>query len=739
MAGFLYRGILLQQHKEPALSRDLREFFNADTIGIQMNRPQVEDPNRLSADEICEIAREAKIVDERDGTPLIDKILRARVRKLRLLVGDAIDDEPYISSQLNPLLKNQEVAFCGLALLQKAVNAPQACFAVYRNLTDLEIRIPKTIGSYKVRRIHGRYPAEYQASRFYGSERGVLEVGVGAIIHLARAVLFNRPQTTTFVTVAGDCIGNPTNLEVSLGMTVTQTLERCGLIDDPVRVVIGGSMTGISVIDTDKTLINPSTRAILAFRARIGESDFNCIGCSRCVHACPEGLNPFFLYRSFHQRRYEEFRKADPQMCIGCGSCSYVCPAKLDLTGSILRGQAEMRRMIGSIRLTKALEQKKKDAEYRSYYQDYLLYQEGKAQKKDLRQLEKARLSNERAVKAELQEAEKQAAANLEAANNAAQAALEQALKASADQFKLAEETVQVTIEAARSVQTQTGQQLEQVQLNAQRAQEAAQKARERALQADARVSALEMEVKQKAAAQQDLEKMLPTIKQAVSRSESDARRAQEAKSALSGDSSGQTLHSAKAAAKQASEGAKFAAKNLSDAEKAAEKAAAETAKANERLAAARLDAEQQHRNAQALQAAAQDAVKAIDGAAAQVSGQERTVEYTGQVCAEKLREAQQVREKADADAQERFRLESESAKAVYDAAMKAAADAWQTASEEIAAQYQATRTFLAQRLAQAQADAAAAREAAERAAADWGSPDRRPDHDPVNVGEETQ
>lgn len=287
-------------------------------------------------------------------------------------------------------------------------------------------------------------------------------------------------------------------------MTVTQTLERCGLIDDPVRVVIGGSMTGISVIDTDKTLINPSTRAILAFRARIGESDFNCIGCSRCVHACPEGLNPFFLYRSFHQRRYEEFRKADPQMCIGCGSCSYVCPAKLDLTGSILRGQAEMRRMIGSIRLTKALEQKKKDAEYRSYYQDYLLYQEGKAQKKDLRQLEKARLSNERAVKAELQEAEKQAAANLEAANNAAQAALEQALKASADQFKLAEETVQVTIEAARSVQTQTGQQLEQVQLNAQRAQEAAQKARERALQADARVSALETEVKQKAAAQQD-------------------------------------------------------------------------------------------------------------------------------------------------------------------------------------------------------------------------------------------
>ena len=37
MAGFLYRGILLQQNKEPALSRDLREFFNADTIGAVLD------------------------------------------------------------------------------------------------------------------------------------------------------------------------------------------------------------------------------------------------------------------------------------------------------------------------------------------------------------------------------------------------------------------------------------------------------------------------------------------------------------------------------------------------------------------------------------------------------------------------------------------------------------------------------------------------------------------------------
>ena len=48
MAGFLYKGILLQQHKEPALSRDLREFLNADTIGVLMISSQSRATRTLS-------------------------------------------------------------------------------------------------------------------------------------------------------------------------------------------------------------------------------------------------------------------------------------------------------------------------------------------------------------------------------------------------------------------------------------------------------------------------------------------------------------------------------------------------------------------------------------------------------------------------------------------------------------------------------------------------------------------
>lgn len=369
MSGFLYKGIVLQQHKEPALSRDLREFFNADTIGVTLNRPETTDAGSLTPQDIIDIARAARIIDERDGKLLADKLQRKVIP--RMLVADAIDDEPYISSQLNPLLKNLTLAEDGLKLAQRATGTHESHFAVYKSLIGLGVTIPKKIGDFQVKRIRGRYPAEYQASQVYGDNRGTVVVGVGSLIHLARAVQFNKPQTTTFVTVAGNCVANSVNLEVSLGMTVSQVLERCGLIDDPVRVVVGGSMTGFCVLDTDNTLITASTRAILAFRENFKKMNFSCVGCGRCVQSCPEGLNPFFLYRSITEKQLNEFSRLDAERCIGCGTCSYMCPAKLDLSETIRYATRSFSHTIDSMATTSELLQNKEDAAFQYYMRGY--------------------------------------------------------------------------------------------------------------------------------------------------------------------------------------------------------------------------------------------------------------------------------------------------------------------------------------------------------------------------------
>lgn len=501
MAGFLYKGILLQQMKEPALSHDLREFVNADTIGARLDIQQPADLQTLASGEIINIARCAAIVDERDGGLLADKLLRAYRRVPHLLVADAIDDEPYISSQINPLLKNQELAATGLTLAQRACGAAQAMFAVYKNLTDLDIRIPHRIGAFDVERIRGRYPAEFQASQHYEEDDGVLVIGAGALLHLARAVLFCRPQTTAFITVAGNCIGTPTNLEVSLGMTVSQVLERCGLIDEPNRVVIGGSMTGISVMDTDNTLITPTTRAVLAFRQDVRTRGFECIGCSRCVHVCPAGLNPFYLYRNIIYGRFAMFDAFDGRDCFNCGTCSYMCPAKLNLSDTISSAGEKYADMLDSMQKNRDDYALYRHAAYERYMGNYLL---GKAIRTHGRQLKailkKLRRDLSKAAgdyKAEQNSLDNQlsdARKTLKAQNETAERLLGAALAALQGDSNAADQKLVESLSAMRSEQRAISQDL----ANALEAMHGAEKAAERTLaEAKAKLSREENEADQ--------------------------------------------------------------------------------------------------------------------------------------------------------------------------------------------------------------------------------------------------
>lgn len=82
----------------------------------------------LSGEQIIEIARLARIVDERDGLFLHEKLTKAHQMKVKVAVGDAIDDEPYVSSQLNPLLFLEKEAGEGFAASGKGCGQSQDLF-----------------------------------------------------------------------------------------------------------------------------------------------------------------------------------------------------------------------------------------------------------------------------------------------------------------------------------------------------------------------------------------------------------------------------------------------------------------------------------------------------------------------------------------------------------------------------------------------------------------------------------
>lgn len=327
-----HKGIVLAQHKEPAFSKPIVSFISQPSESLPESAADAD------ADALIAIAKAAAIIDERDGIYLYQKLLRAKQHAVAIL-ADAVDDEPYVSSQIAPLLQLSGEVGGGLALCAQIAAAKQVQIAVYKNISDLQTKIPAVIEGYPVIKLRGGYPAESRLEQCTADTDAKLIVGVGALIHFYRAVTLHVKQTTTFITVSGDCVASPMNMEVSIGTTVDQLLERCGLIQEPTRMVSGGSMTGIAILDTEKTVVTPTTRAILAFHDNTKKSDHVCIGCGRCAEFCPQQLNPMYILRFAKTGYFAYLRPFDTHLCIGCGTCSYVCPAKLEIAKTVRLAQ----------------------------------------------------------------------------------------------------------------------------------------------------------------------------------------------------------------------------------------------------------------------------------------------------------------------------------------------------------------------------------------------------------------
>ncbi|HPR39583.1 MAG TPA: hypothetical protein PKV62_01050 [Oscillospiraceae bacterium] len=104
---FFVPGIVLEQRKEPMLSRDM-VMMKPDSLRTFQNPFEEILPQELRPEEITEIARLADIIDESDGRSLYEKLTEADKRGVDAVIADAIDDEPYISSQLNIALHEPE-------------------------------------------------------------------------------------------------------------------------------------------------------------------------------------------------------------------------------------------------------------------------------------------------------------------------------------------------------------------------------------------------------------------------------------------------------------------------------------------------------------------------------------------------------------------------------------------------------------------------------------------------------
>jgi electron transport complex protein RnfC len=178
-------------------------------------------------------------------------------------------------------------------------------------------------------------------------DAGCIVQNVATVIAVYQAVCRSTPLITKVMTVTGDAVKNPCNLEVSIGCSHQSVLDAAGgFAEQPEKLISGGPMMGTAMFTLDIP-VQKTSSSILAFRQDpVADNPVsNCIHCGRCVSACPERLVPTMLQDAADHDDFARFEKLGGMECIECGCCTIVCPAKRTLTQSCKYGKVSVNRL----------------------------------------------------------------------------------------------------------------------------------------------------------------------------------------------------------------------------------------------------------------------------------------------------------------------------------------------------------------------------------------------------------
>ena len=136
------------------------------------------------------------------------------------------------------------------------------------------------------------------------------------------------------MTISGDCVRNPKNMEVYIGTTLAELVAETGpYLEAPDKIICGGPMMGELLEDLEVPVTKEIT-AVLCLKDKMDKKEHTppCIGCGYCVDVCNEQLLPTKLLKCALEGNQEQFIKLGGMECCECGSCSYICPSKRPLT-----------------------------------------------------------------------------------------------------------------------------------------------------------------------------------------------------------------------------------------------------------------------------------------------------------------------------------------------------------------------------------------------------------------------
>ncbi|PVZ08684.1 electron transport complex subunit RsxC [Porphyromonas loveana] len=304
---------------------------------------------KLSAKEIVDKISAAGIVGLGGATfPSHVKLSPPPGTKAEILIINAVECEPYLTSDHALMLEKGEEIMVGVSILMKAIQVQKAVIGVENNKKDAIAHLTKLAAAYpgiEVMPLKVQYPQGGEKQLIDAVIRkqvksGALPISTGAVVQnvgtvfaVYEAVQKNKPLIERIVTITGKKLSRPSNFLVRIGTPIAALIEAAGgLPENTGKIIGGGPMMGRALLSPDVPVTKGSSGVLILDKEEsVRKPMRDCIRCAKCVGVCPMGLNPAFLMRDTLYKSWDTAEKGNVVDCIECGSCSFTCPANRPL------------------------------------------------------------------------------------------------------------------------------------------------------------------------------------------------------------------------------------------------------------------------------------------------------------------------------------------------------------------------------------------------------------------------
>lgn len=323
--------------------------------------PECEDPFSRSPEELSDAVERAGIVGLGGAIfPSAIKLRQGRRYEIKTLIINGGECEPYLTTDDRLMRERAWEIVEGARLIQHIIECYEVIIGIEDNKPEAIAAMQEAaepFGKVRVQAVPAMYPmgsAKQLIKAITGREvpaggrsndLGILVHNVATAYAIQQALRLGRPLLSRVLTVAGDCVTAPRNVEALFGTPIEFVLEQCGGLDKtPSRLIMGGPMMGQSLPSTEVPVMKGTSGVLALTASEVNEQvPSPCIRCGSCVDACPMGLVPLEMAKSARADDFDSASEYGLRDCILCGSCSYVCPSHIPLVNFFEYAKGEMR------------------------------------------------------------------------------------------------------------------------------------------------------------------------------------------------------------------------------------------------------------------------------------------------------------------------------------------------------------------------------------------------------------